>query len=174
MANGWTLLLDRQEAERDDRRLIYRLRNARLRHPDTCIEDVDYRASRRLDKALFQQLARGKWIASKQNLIVTGPCGVGKSWLACALGHKACRDDFSVLCKRVPGMFVEFETGRAGIRPNTASQRMRGTGSCWPRRQGGACGGSIPRTKCGGRVALGDSNVGGGYDVPYRLPRAMT
>ena len=107
------LLLDREEAERDDRRLTYRLRNARLRHPEACIEDVDYRASRRLDKALFQQLARGKWIAGKQNLIVTGPCGVGKSWLACALGQKACRDDFSVLYKRVPRMFAELETGRA-------------------------------------------------------------
>ena len=107
------LLLDREQAERDDRRLTYRLRNARLRHPEACIEDVDYRASRRLDKALFQQLARGKWIAGKQNLIVTGPCGVGKSWLACALGQKACRDDFSVLYKRVPRMFAELETGRA-------------------------------------------------------------
>ena len=72
-----------------------------------------YRASRRLDKALFQQLARGKWIAGKQNLIVTGLCGVGKSWLACALGQKTCRDDFSVLYKRVPRMFAELETGRA-------------------------------------------------------------
>ena len=107
------LRLDREEAERDDRRLTYRLRNARLRHPEACIEDVDCRASRRLDKALFQQLARGKWIAGKQNLIVTGPCGVGKSWLACALGQKACRDDFSVLYKRVPRMFAELETGRA-------------------------------------------------------------
>ncbi len=107
------LLLDREEAERDDRRLTYRLRNARLRHPDASIEDIDYRAPRRLDKALFQQLTRGKWIARKQNLIVTGPCGVGKSWLACALGQKACRDDYSVLYKRVPRMFAELETGRA-------------------------------------------------------------
>ena len=57
--------------------------------------------------------AQCKWIAGKQNLIVTGPCGVGKSWLACALGQKACRDDFSVLYKRVPRMFAELETGRA-------------------------------------------------------------
>ena len=91
------LLLDREQAERDDRRLTYRLRNAKLRHPEAAIEDVDYRSPRRLDKTLFQQLARGQWIARKQNLIITGPCGVGKSWLACALGQKACRDDFSVL-----------------------------------------------------------------------------
>ena len=88
-AQWLALLLDREEAERNDRRLTYRLRNARLRHPDACIEDVDYRAPRRLDKALFQQLTRGQWITRKQNLIITGPCGVGKSWLACALGQKA-------------------------------------------------------------------------------------
>ena len=107
------MLLDREETDRDDRRLTYRLRNARLRHPDAAIEDVDYRAPRRLDKTLFQHLMRGKWISSKQNLIITGPCGVGKSWLACALGQKACRDDFSVLYKRVPRMFAELEMGRA-------------------------------------------------------------
>ena len=113
VAQWLALLLDREEAERNDRRLTYRLRNARLRHPDACIEDVDYRAPRRLDKALFQQLTRGQWITRKQNLIITGPCGVGKSWLACALGQKACRDDFSVLYKRIPRMFAELEMGRA-------------------------------------------------------------
>lgn len=112
-AQWLALLLDREEAERDDRRLTYRLRNARLRHPDASIEDVDYHAPRRLDKTLFQQLARGQWIARKQNLIVTGPCGVGKSWLACALGQKACRDDVSVLYKRVPRMFDELKMTRA-------------------------------------------------------------
>ena len=107
------LLLDREQAERDARRLTYRLRNARLRHPEASPEDIDYRAPRHLDKALFQQLARGQWIARKQNLIITGPCGVGKSWLACALGQKACRDDYSVLYKRFPRMFSELDMGRA-------------------------------------------------------------
>jgi DNA replication protein DnaC len=88
-AQWLALLLDREEAERDDRRLTYRLRNARLRHADAAIEDIDYRTPRRLDKALVQQLARGQWIAAKQNLIIIGPCGVGKSWLACALGRLA-------------------------------------------------------------------------------------
>ncbi|GAB6051948.1 IS21-like element ISRel16 family helper ATPase IstB [Magnetospira thiophila] len=107
------LLLDREEAVRDDRRLTYRLRNARLRHAGASVENVDYRSPRRLDKSLFQQLAQGKWIAQKQNLIITGPCGIGKSWLACALGQKACRDDYSVLYKRLPRMFSELEMGRA-------------------------------------------------------------
>jgi DNA replication protein DnaC len=65
-AQWLALLLDREEADRDDRRLTYRLRNARLRHPDAAIEDVDYRAPRRLDKTLFQHLMRGKWISSKK------------------------------------------------------------------------------------------------------------
>jgi len=107
------MLLDREQIERDERKLTYRLRNARLRHGDACIEDVDYRSLRHLDKTLFLQLVQGKWIARKQNLIITGPCGVGKSWLACALGQKACRDDRSVLYKRVSKMFAELDLGRA-------------------------------------------------------------
>ena len=76
------------------------------------IEDVDYRAPRRLDRSLFQQLATGKWIAEKRNLIIVGPCGVGKSWLACALGQMACRRDHSVLYKRMPRLFAELQLGR--------------------------------------------------------------
>jgi DNA replication protein DnaC len=112
-ADWLALLLDREEAERADRRLTCRLRNARLRHPGAAVEDVDVQTPRRLDKGLFQELARGRWIARKQNLIITGPCGVGKSWLACALGQKACRDDVSVLYKRMPRLFAELQVGRA-------------------------------------------------------------
>lgn len=111
-ADWLALLLDREAAERSNRRLQTRLRTARLRHPDACIEDVDHRTPRRLDRALFRQLATGKWIEEHRNLIILGPTGVGKSWLACALGQKACRDDFSVLYKRVPRMFAELELGR--------------------------------------------------------------
>jgi DNA replication protein DnaC len=111
-AQWLALLLDREEADRNDKRLTYRLRNAKLRHVDAAIEDVDYRTPRRLNKFLFQQLAQGKWIAQKHNLIIGGPTGIGKSWLSCALGQKACRDDFSVLYKRIPRMFAELEMGR--------------------------------------------------------------
>ena len=106
------LLLDREAAERHSRRLQYRLRNAKLRHSQTSIEDVDYRSPRRLDRSLFQQLATGQWIADKRNLLIIGPCGIGKSWLACALGQMACRHDRSVLYKRVPRLFAELEMGR--------------------------------------------------------------
>ena len=73
------------------------------------IEDVDYRTPRKLDKALFQKLATGRWIAEKRNLLITGPCGVGKTWLASALGQKACRDDRTVIYKRLPRLFAELE-----------------------------------------------------------------
>ena len=86
------LLLDRELADRQDRRLRARLRYARLRH-SAAVEDVDYRTSRGLDRALSQKLALCGWIDAKQNLIIEGPTGVGKSWLACALGHRACRDN---------------------------------------------------------------------------------
>ena len=72
-------------------------------------EDVDYRARRGLDKALFQELLTGKWIADKRNLILTGPCGVGKTWLACALAQAACRTGVTVLYRRLPRLFDELE-----------------------------------------------------------------
>jgi DNA replication protein DnaC len=62
-----------------------------------------------LDKALFQQLLTGKWIRDKRNLIITGPCGVGKTWLACALAQAACREGVTVLYRRLPRLFDELE-----------------------------------------------------------------
>ena len=84
-AEWLALLLDREAATRNTKRFQSRLRSARLRHGQASIEDVDYRTPRRLDKALFQQLAAGRWIAEHRNLLVTGPCGVGKSWLSRSL-----------------------------------------------------------------------------------------
>jgi DNA replication protein DnaC len=76
------------------------------------VEDVDMKAARGLDKALFARLAAGDWIDQHQNLIVIGPTGVGKSWIACALAHKACRDDRSVLYHRVPRLFEALGLAR--------------------------------------------------------------
>lgn len=102
------LLLEREITHRYDRKLLRRLRYARLRH-QAAIEDVDYRAARGLDRGLFQKLAEGSWIDTHDNRIITGPTGVGKSWLASALGHKACRDDRSVLYQRVPKLFGDLQ-----------------------------------------------------------------
>lgn len=103
------LLIDRESASRDTRRFASRMRSARLRHVGACPEDVDYRTRRGLDKALFQDLLSGKWITEKRNLIITGPCGVGKTWLACALTQAACRNGTTALYKRLPRLFDELE-----------------------------------------------------------------
>jgi len=103
------LLLDRESAKRTTKRYKMRLRGARLRHANASVEDIDYRTPRKLDKALMQQLATCRWIADKRNLLITGPCGIGKTWLCCALGQKACRDNYTVAYKRVPRLFAELD-----------------------------------------------------------------
>ena len=76
------------------------------------MEDVDYRSPRSLDRALFQKLAEGDRIEGHANLVLVWPTGVGKSWLAAALGRKACRDNQSVLYQRVPRLFEDLALGR--------------------------------------------------------------
>ena len=106
-ADWLALLLDRETVHRQDKRLTARLRHARLRH-QAAPEDVDYRANRGLDRQLLKRLIEGDWIEAHDNLVITGPTGVGKSWLACALGHKACRDNRSVLYVRATKLFDEL------------------------------------------------------------------
>jgi DNA replication protein DnaC len=108
-AEWLALLLDREAVHRNTRRFQIRLRAARLRHSQAAIEDVDYRTPRQLDKALFQQLATGRWIAEHRGLLISGPCGIGKSWLGCALAQKACRDGYTVHYARVPRLFADLE-----------------------------------------------------------------
>ena len=105
------LLVDREAIERENKRLVSRLKFAGLRQ-NAIVEDVDMKAARGLDKALFAKLVVGDWIAQKQNLIVIGKTGLGKSWIACALAHKACRDDRSVLYHRVPRLFDALALAR--------------------------------------------------------------
>lgn len=105
------LLVDREAIERENKRLVSRLKFAGLRQ-NAVVEDVDMKAARGLDKPLFARLAAGDWIDQHQNLIVIGPTGVGKSWIACALAHKACRDDRSVLYHRVPRLFEALALAR--------------------------------------------------------------
>lgn len=103
------LLIDRETSSRETKRFESRMRTAKLRHVGASPEDIDYKTRRGLDKALFQQLLTGKWIRDKRNLMITGPCGVGKTWLACALAQSACRDGTTVLYKRLPRLFDELE-----------------------------------------------------------------
>ena len=102
-------LIDREASNRSTKRYQSRMRTAKPRHAGATVEDVDYRAPRQLDRGLFRQLAHGDWIGKRQNLIITGPCGVGKTWLACALGQKACRDGSTVLYHRLPRLFADLE-----------------------------------------------------------------
>jgi DNA replication protein DnaC len=105
------LLLEHEVTLRRQKRFEARAKTARLRH-NASVEDVDYRAARGLDRALFLKLAACDFIRERRNLLMTGPCGVGKSWLACALGHKACREDFSVLYHRMPRLFAALALAR--------------------------------------------------------------
>ena len=101
------LLLDHEATFRAERRLKYRLRMARMRY-SAVVEDLDYRHPRGLDKALMTRLITGQWIKKKLNLLITGPTGTGKSWIACALGNKACRDGFTVQYHRLSRLFDEL------------------------------------------------------------------
>ena len=106
------LLLEQEVTLRRQKRFEVRTKAARLRH-DACIEDVDYHAARGLDRGLFLRLGSCDWIRSKRNLVITGPCGGGKSYLACALGDKACREDLSTSYHRVPRLFSKLALARA-------------------------------------------------------------
>ena len=101
------LLVDRELTERQDRRLQTRLRQARLKH-NACVEDIDLRAPRGLDKALMRQLATCRWVHEGLNLIINGATGVGKTWIACALAQKACREGYSALYLRLPRLFEDL------------------------------------------------------------------
>ncbi|MBV9748361.1 MAG: IS21-like element helper ATPase IstB [Acetobacteraceae bacterium] len=105
------LLVDREATSRENRRLARRLREAKLRQA-AVIEDTDFRTPRGLDRALFLKLAGCGWIREHAHVLIGGPIGVGKSWLACALGHKACREGYSVLYKRAPCLFADLATAR--------------------------------------------------------------
>ena len=96
---------------RQQKRFEARARTAKLRHAAT-VEDVDYRTARGLDRALFLRLASCDWIREHRHCLMTGPCGIGKSWLACALGYKACRDNLSVLYQRSPRLFASLALAR--------------------------------------------------------------
>jgi DNA replication protein DnaC len=111
-AEWLALLLEQEVTVRRQKRFESRARTAKLRQ-SASVEDVDYRALRGLDRNLFLKLASGDWIRAKHNLLITGPCGVGKSWLACALGHKACREDLSTAYHRVPRLFQHLALARA-------------------------------------------------------------
>jgi len=106
------LLLDREMTVREDRRLKTRLRKAKLRQ-NASVEDVDFRHPRKLDKTLFMGLADCRWPKEHNNVLLIGSTGVGKTYLACALAQKACREGYSALYFRLPRLLHELSIAKA-------------------------------------------------------------
>ena len=102
------LLIDREIAERRSRALQRRLKRAQLRHQDACFEDINLSRPRGLDRSLVLGLADCAWVRNGANILVTGPCGTGKSWISCALGHKACLEGHIAQYHRVPRLLTEL------------------------------------------------------------------
>jgi DNA replication protein DnaC len=105
------LLVDREMTHRENRRLQSRLRQAKLRQ-SAVFEDIDFRHPRGLDKTLITQLGSCLWIRQHHNLLLTGPTGCGKTFLACALAHKACREGYTVQYSRLPRLFQELQMAK--------------------------------------------------------------
>ena len=106
-----TLLVEAELLEREIRQLGSRLRNAKLRE-NAALEDLDTRASRGLDRALLGSLATCQWIKRHHNLVITGATGAGKTWLACALSHTACRQGMTAAYHRLPALMQDLDLAR--------------------------------------------------------------
>lgn len=106
------LLVDRESAYRENRQLTVRLSKAKLRQ-NAAFEDINFRKPRGLDRSLIIALGEGDWIRQHNNCLITGPTGVGKSYLACAIANKICRDGANVLYARAPRLFAELAIAKA-------------------------------------------------------------
>src|SRR5690606_14000865 len=108
------MLVDAEYLYRQNRKRDRRLREAKLRQSAASLEDFDDPAARGLDKALLRRLATCTWIDERLHVVLTGATGVGKTYLACALGQQACRRGYRVLYRRTPRLIDELALARAG------------------------------------------------------------
>ena len=108
----FALLVDRHWIWKENRRMNRLLNNAKLKD-NACIEDIDFKTDRGLDKSVILRLAGSDWIKSAQNIIISGPTGVGKTYLACAIAHSACRNSLAAIYKRAPRLYQEIAIARA-------------------------------------------------------------
>jgi DNA replication protein DnaC len=106
------LLIDREMTIRDNRRLANLLRGARLRYPQACPEEIDFRTARGLSKDAILSLTQNGWVKGKQNVIITGPTGSGKTFIACALANSACRNGHNTHYMRLPRLLEEMNIAR--------------------------------------------------------------
>ena len=106
------LIVDQELTDRDSRRMNTRLRHAKLKD-QACMENIDFLKPRNIDKSTFTFLATGRWISEHRNVLITGPTGVGKTYLACALAHKACQSGFKTLYVRSPRLLHDVAIARA-------------------------------------------------------------
>ncbi|MBW2183824.1 MAG: IS21-like element helper ATPase IstB [Deltaproteobacteria bacterium] len=109
----FSMLVDKEMTSRENRRLSMLMRRARFRHPNACVEEIDFRAKRGIRKETVLKLAQNEWIKKHRNLIITGPTGVGKTYLACAFGISACRKGISTCYVRLPRFLQEVKVARA-------------------------------------------------------------
>lgn len=106
------LLVERQWLWQENRGLVTRLKNAQLKI-NASLEDLDYRTSRGLKRAQMDQLRASQWVKDHRNCLITGPTGSGKTYLACALGHQACREGYRTIYYYAPKLFRALETAQA-------------------------------------------------------------
>jgi len=106
------LLVDRELTSRDNRRLTRLLRAAKLKHP-ACVEDINYRHPRGLQRAQLASLVTSDWVRQRHSLLIVGPTGCGKTWLACALGNAACRQGLSVMYLRATRLLDDLRIAHA-------------------------------------------------------------
>ncbi len=107
------LLVERQWLWKENRGLALRLKNAQLKITNATLEGLDYRSSRGLKRAQIEQLRASQWVKDHRNCLITGPTGTGKSWVACALGHQACRDGYRTQYYYAPKLFRALESAQA-------------------------------------------------------------
>lgn len=108
----FALLLEREYLTRENRKLINRLRQAKLKE-EACLEDIDYSPDRGLSKTVLTRLAECSFIAKKENVLITGPTGAGKTYLACALANQACRQGYGARYIRLPKLFQAIQIAKA-------------------------------------------------------------